>query len=67
VSHSLDPRVYDVPLTVRTTIPTDWRIVRFQQGDDVRWLPVYRDATNAWVMYRIAANGKPATLEKGLN
>ena len=67
VTHSLDPRVYDLPLTVKTPIPADWRVVRFQQGDDIRWLPVHRDATNAWVTYRMAPNGKTATLEKGLN
>src|SRR2546421_193344 len=37
VTHSLKPDVYDIPLTARTTIPADWRLVRFRQGDDVRW------------------------------
>jgi len=64
---SLDPKLYDLPLTARTTIPSDWQVVRFQQGDDVRWLPVHRDGAKTSVMYRIAPNGKPATLEKGLN
>lgn len=64
---SLDPKLYDLPLTARTTIPSDWRVVRFRQGDDVRWLPVYRDGAKTSVMYRMAPNGKPATLEKGLN
>jgi len=40
VTHTLKPDVYDLPLTARTTIPADWRLVRFRQGEDVRWLPV---------------------------
>jgi peptidoglycan/xylan/chitin deacetylase (PgdA/CDA1 family) len=67
LNHSLDPRLYDLPLTARTMIPADWRIVRFDQGGDVRWLPVYREGDKTWVMYRMAPNGKPATLEKAPN
>jgi peptidoglycan/xylan/chitin deacetylase (PgdA/CDA1 family) len=67
VSHSLKPDVYDLPLTARTTIPADWRLVRFRQGDDVRWLPVHRQGEESFVLYRIAANGKVAVLEKGAN
>jgi peptidoglycan/xylan/chitin deacetylase (PgdA/CDA1 family) len=66
VSHSLDPKVYDVPLTARTAVPADWRVVRFRQGGDVRWLPVHREGREPFVMYRIAA-GTAATLEKGVN
>jgi peptidoglycan/xylan/chitin deacetylase (PgdA/CDA1 family) len=66
VTHSLDPELYDVPLTARTLIPADWHVVKFRQGKDVRWLPVHREASEPFVMYRITA-GKPATLEKGLN
>jgi len=67
VSHTLEPQVYDVPLTARTTIPTDWRLARFRQGNDVRWLPVHREGGEPFVMYRIAANGKAAVLEKAAN
>ena len=67
VTHTLQPDVYDVPLTARTTIPTDWRLVRFRQGNDVRWLPVHREGGEPFVMYRIAANGKSAVLEKASN
>jgi peptidoglycan/xylan/chitin deacetylase (PgdA/CDA1 family) len=67
VSHSLKPDLYDLPLTARTTIPSDWRVVRFQQGDDARWLPVHRVGDESFVLYRIAANGKVAVLEKGAN
>jgi peptidoglycan/xylan/chitin deacetylase (PgdA/CDA1 family) len=67
VTHSLKPELYDLPLTARTTIPVDWRVVRFRQGDDVRWLPVHREGGEPFVQYRIAPNGKTAVLEKGAN
>ena len=67
VTHTLKPEVYDLPLTARTTIPADWRLVRFRQGDDVRWLPVHREGGEPFVMYRIAPNGKLARLEKAEN
>ena len=67
VTRPLKPDLYDLPLTARTTIPIDWRVVRFRQGEDVRWLPVHREGGDPVVMYRIAPNGKVALLEKGLN
>src|SRR5262245_52804698 len=57
VTHSLDPKLYDLPLTARTTIPADWRVVRFRQGDQVRWLPVHREKGGTFVVYRIVPNG----------
>ena len=67
VTHSLDPKVYDLPLTARTQVPAEWTLVRFRQGDDVRWVPITRDGGNSWVIYRIMPNGKAATLEKAAN
>jgi hypothetical protein len=67
VTHTLKQEIYDLPLTARTTIPADWRLVRFRQGDDVRFLPVHREGGEPFVMYRIAPNEKPARLEKAEN
>jgi hypothetical protein len=67
VTHSLDKTLYDLPLTARTAIPVDWNLVRFKQGSDVRWLPIYRDGDATYVLYRIVPDGTVATLEKGPN
>jgi peptidoglycan/xylan/chitin deacetylase (PgdA/CDA1 family) len=64
VTQSLDPKLYDVPLTARTAIPSDWRLVRFHQANDVRWLPVHREGGETFVLYRIAPDGTKAVLEK---
>ena len=67
VSHSLDKKLYDLPLTARTAIPADWKVVRFKQGADVRWAPIHREGDSSYVMYRIAPDGTVATLDKGRN
>jgi peptidoglycan/xylan/chitin deacetylase (PgdA/CDA1 family) len=66
VSHSLDPKLYNLPLTARTTIPNDWKTVRFRQGTEERWLPIHREGGETSVLYRIIPDGSVATLEKGL-
>jgi peptidoglycan/xylan/chitin deacetylase (PgdA/CDA1 family) len=67
VTCSLDPAVYDLPLTARTRIPDDWRIVHFLQSGEQGWLPIHRERGSTFVSYRIKPNGAPATLEKGPN
>jgi peptidoglycan/xylan/chitin deacetylase (PgdA/CDA1 family) len=66
-AHSLDRTLYDLPLTVKTTLPADWQLVHFQQGKDERWLPVHKDGDSTYVLYRVAPNGPSATLEKAAN
>jgi hypothetical protein len=65
VTHSLDPKLYDLELTAQTTIPADWNVVRFRQGDQARWLPVHREGGKTFVMYRVRPNGGVAKLETG--
>jgi len=67
VTHSLDKKLYDLPLTVKTRLPADWKLAHFQQGNDTRWLPVNHEGDSAFVLYRIAPNGPPAVLEKAAN
>lgn len=66
VRHSLDPALYDLPLTARTTVPDDWKTVRFKQGSDERWLPVvHAGPGRAHVTYRVKPDGSAITLQKG--
>jgi peptidoglycan/xylan/chitin deacetylase (PgdA/CDA1 family) len=64
VTYPLDPKVYDVPLTARTTVPDGWSSVRFRQGASTRTLQVQREAGRSYVMYRIMPNAGPARLEQ---
>jgi peptidoglycan/xylan/chitin deacetylase (PgdA/CDA1 family) len=63
VTHSLDPKTYSLPLTARTTVPAQWASARVRQGRETTTVPVQRDASSAYVLYRIAPNGGVARLE----
>src|SRR5262249_38829849 len=67
VTHKLDPKLYDLPLTAKTAIPADWPVVRFRQGKEMRWVPIQRENGETFVLYRIAPNEGPVTLERGSN
>jgi peptidoglycan/xylan/chitin deacetylase (PgdA/CDA1 family) len=63
VAHSLDPKLYALPLTARTTVPSSWTSVEVRQGGTMRTVPVQRDGATAFVMYRITPNAGPARLQ----
>jgi len=67
VTHTLDPKLYDLALTAKSMIPADWQVVRFRQGSETRWLPIHREAGETFVLYRVQPNGTAATLERGFN
>ena len=64
VTHSLDPKLYNLPLTARTTVPAQWMSVRLRQGRVNATVPVQRDGSGAYVQYRIAPNTGAARLER---
>jgi hypothetical protein len=67
VTHTLDKALYDLPLTVKTTLPADWTLAHFTQGKDTRWLPIHHEGDATYVLYRVAPNGPAATLDKAAN
>jgi len=67
VTHSLDKKLYDLPLTVKTLLPADWKLAHFHQGTEARWLPVRHDGDSTFVLFQIAPNGPPAVIEKAAN
>jgi peptidoglycan/xylan/chitin deacetylase (PgdA/CDA1 family) len=62
LTHSLDPKLYDLPLTARTAVPASWTAVQFRQGNQTRRVPVQRQGDESYVMYRIVPNGGVARL-----
>ena len=63
LTHSLDPKTYNLALTARTTVPAHWAAVRVRQGRSTATVPVQRDASSSYVLYRMAPNGGVARLE----
>ena len=64
VRHSLNPKLYRLPLTAKTTVPNEWGTVRVSQGDMKTTVPVRREGSTSYVMYRITPNGPAARIER---
>ena len=64
VNHSLDPKLYNLPLTARTAVPAEWTSVEFMQGKTTLTLPVKQEGSSSFVLYRIAPNGGTARLRR---
>jgi peptidoglycan/xylan/chitin deacetylase (PgdA/CDA1 family) len=64
VNHSLDPGLYNLPLTARTTVPAQWTSVEFTQGKTALTLPVKQEGGSSFVLYRIVPNGGTARLRR---
>jgi hypothetical protein len=64
VLHSLDPKLYNLPLTARTTVSAQWTSVQVRQGRAATTVPVQHDASGAYVQYRIAPNAGTARIER---
>ena len=65
VTHTLDPKLYDLPLTARTIVPAQWTSARVRQGSATRTVPVQRDGVRSYVTHRIVPNAGPSRLERG--
>jgi hypothetical protein len=64
VNHSLDPKLYNLPLTARTRVPAQWKSVQFRQGNTTRTLSVEQDRGSSYVTYRVMPNGPVARLAR---
>ncbi len=64
VNHSLDPTLYDLPLTARTTVPGQWKSVQFTQGKTARTFRVQQEGGTSRVVYRVTPNGPAVRLQR---
>jgi len=64
VTHPLDARAYDVPLTARTTVPVEWNAARVTQGPNRTKASVEKGAGGSYVQYHVNPNGGVVRLVK---
>jgi peptidoglycan/xylan/chitin deacetylase (PgdA/CDA1 family) len=64
VTNEFDPKVYDVPLTARTTVPAAWMSANVTQGKDSKTIPVTKDPAGNYVQYRVMPNGAAVKIVK---
>jgi hypothetical protein len=62
VTHSLDTVMYNVPLTLRTYVPDDWKNVQVKQGDKIQTVTSSKNDDGTYVLYQLRPNGGSAEL-----
>ncbi|MDR3712640.1 MAG: polysaccharide deacetylase family protein [Puia sp.] len=62
LTHPLDPVMYDLPLTLKTYIPSSWNKVSVTQGATTIEPDLQRDEKGRYVLYQLKPNGKTAFL-----
>ena len=50
LTHTLDSRVYNVPLTLKTYVPASWRVVKSNQQQNLK---IQKDARGSYVLYDV--------------
>jgi peptidoglycan/xylan/chitin deacetylase (PgdA/CDA1 family) len=62
LSHSLDKDMYDLPLTLKTYVPSAWNTVTVSQGTKEQLVRPESDAQGTFVMYQAIPNAQPVEL-----
>jgi peptidoglycan/xylan/chitin deacetylase (PgdA/CDA1 family) len=63
VSHPLDKRFYNMPLTLKTYLPAGWKSAKVTQGGKTVDVRLIRDKKGDYVLYQVKAN-TPAIITK---
>ena len=59
---SLTDLSYDLPLTLKTSVPSGWERVAVRQGGRSQVVPVVQDQGHSYVLYQAVPNGEVVTL-----
>jgi peptidoglycan/xylan/chitin deacetylase (PgdA/CDA1 family) len=62
LSHSLDENMYDLPLTLKTYVPSTWKRAKVKQGEHNIPAAIKKDEKGSYVLYRVYPNKNPITL-----
>ena len=65
ITHSLDKSMYDIPLTVRTYVPADWKQVQVKQGNKTQTISTATNDKGTFVLYQLQPNKGTAELFGG--
>ncbi len=53
---TLDPDIYDIPLTLKSYVPSSWKEVLVEQGGEKKRIYSQRDSRGSYVLYQIRPN-----------
>ncbi len=60
--HSLDKSMYNIPLTLKTYIPSGWKSVNIKQGKHNKHACIASDEQGSYVLYQVYPNVSATTL-----
>jgi peptidoglycan/xylan/chitin deacetylase (PgdA/CDA1 family) len=66
LTHSLDHQTYDLPLTLKTYVSSDWKKVLIKQNGKEQNVVAQKDAAGNFVLYKAAPNEGSITISKSL-
>ena len=62
LTHNLDPKLYDLPLTLKTYIPSNWKEVEIIQGKISKHVKAGKDENGQYVVYQAIPNQEDIVL-----
>lgn len=64
LTHFLDPQLYDLPLTLKTYLPHEWKKVMVRQGETTQQPAIQQDEAGQFVLYLARPNAEPLYLQQ---
>ena len=62
--HNLDKTMYDLPLTLKTYVPSSWEEIKVRQGEQTKNLKPQQDAGGSFVLYQAIPNSDQIVLSR---
>ena len=66
LTNSLDKSIYNIPLTLKTSVPGDWKMVQIQQGSTYKVINPIVSGENSWVVYNVFPDIASVRLSRAL-
>ena len=64
LTHQLDTSMYNIPLTLKTYLPTEWDAVKIRQGDNEQSIKTTNDTQGVYVQYDAYPNQHTIEINK---
>ncbi|MDB5134321.1 MAG: polysaccharide deacetylase family protein [Mucilaginibacter sp.] len=64
LAHTLDSKMYDLPLTLKTYVPSVWKKIRIQQGENSKQATIAKDEKGNYVLYQADVNATTIIITK---
>lgn len=65
VTHTLDQTNYNIPLTLKTYVPSGWENSRVSQGEDNKSVISGKDEKGVYILYQVNPNSTEVRIAKG--